>query len=248
VKRALPVLAVAALLAGCSSPAPAADGLSGTITVFAAASLTATFTELAAEFEADHPGVTVLTSFAGSADLVSQVQNGALADVVATADQTTMEKIVDLTDTPVVFASNTLEIAVPPGNPAKIKTLSDLARPDVKTVVCAPVVPCGAATVSIERTSGIDIHPVSEESAVTDVLGKVATGEADVGLVYVTDVAGAKGSVLGIEFPEAAEVVNSYPIATATGSKNPRFASEFLRFVTGAKGRAVLAAAGFGTP
>ena len=242
------MLAIAALLVGCSSPAPATDGLSGSITVFAAASLTATFTELAEQFEAEHPGVTVQTSFAGSADLVTQLQGGAQADVFATADQKNMAKVVDLTDTPVDFATNTLEIAVPPSNPAGVKTFADLAKPEVKTVDCAPVVPCGAATVTIEPGTGIDIHPVSEESAVTDVLGKVSSGEADAGLVYVTDITGSKGTVKGIEFPEAAKAVNTYPIATLTASANAKVAAAFLAFVTGAEGVRVLKAAGFGAP
>lgn len=247
-RRAIPVLAVAALLAGCSSPAPATDGLSGSITVFAAASLTATFTELAEEFEAEHPGVTVQTSFAGSADLVTQLQGGAQTDVFATADQNNMAKVIDLTDTPVDFATNILEIAVPPSNPAGITTFADLAGPEVRTVVCAPVVPCGAATVTIEQATGIDIHPVSEESAVTDVLGKVSSGEADAGLVYVTDVTGSKGTVKGIEFPESTKAVNTYPIATLRSSANAKVASAFLKFVTGAEGAKVLKAAGFGAP
>ena len=246
--------AVALSAAACSSPAPkaspsaSADDLSGTITVFGAASLTATFTELAKQFESDHPDVTVQTSFAGSADLVTQLQNGAGADLFASADEKNMDKVADLLDTRVDFATNTLEIAVPPSNPAGVKTFADLAKPDVKTVVCAPVVPCGSATVTIEQATGIDITPVSEESAVTDVLGKVSSGEADAGLVYVTDVKGAKGSVKGIEFPESSKAVNTYPIATLKDSANAKVAAAFLKFVTGTKGKAVLSAAGFGAP
>ncbi len=251
-KHLIPIVVVALLLAGCASPvaepsAAPADELTGTLTVFAAASLTATFTELAEEFEAAHPGVAVQTSFAGSAELVTQLQGGAKADVLATADQKAMAKVLDLTGIPVDFATNRLEIAVPPSNPAGIDSFADLAGPEVKTVVCAPVVPCGAATVALEQATGIDIHPVSEESAVTDVLGKVSSGEADAGLVYVTDVKGSKGTVKGIGFPESSKAVNTYPVATLTASTNPTAAQAFLDFVVGAAGKKVLAAAGFGT-
>ncbi|MET4705509.1 molybdate transport system substrate-binding protein [Frigoribacterium sp. UYMn621] len=252
-----PLLAVFTLgillaTAGCAASAPSAtpknDSLSGSITVFAAASLTQTFGELATRFEAAHPGVTVATSFAGSADLVSQITAGAPADVFASADTTNMTKVSSLVATPVNFATNVLEIAVPPGNPAKIATLADLARPGVKTVVCAPAVPCGAATAAVETAGGVNISPVSEENAVTDVLGKVSSGEADAGLVYVTDVKGAGSSVTGITFPESSAAVNTYPIATVKAGTNQAVATAFVAFVTGSVGRSVLAAAGFGAP
>ncbi|CAN5116095.1 molybdate ABC transporter substrate-binding protein [soil metagenome] len=238
--------------AGCAASAPSAtpknDSLSGSITVFAAASLTQTFGELATRFEAAHPGVTVATSFAGSADLVSQITAGAPADVFASADTTNMTKVSSLVATQVNFATNVLEIAVPPGNPAKIATLADLARPGVKTVVCAPAVPCGAATAAVETAGGVNISPVSEENAVTDVLGKVSSGEADVGLVYVTDVKRAGSRVTGITFPESSAAVNTYPIATVKAGTNQAVATAFVAFVTGSVGRSVLAAAGFGAP
>ncbi len=153
-----------------------------------------------------------------------------------------------LVGTPVNFATNVLEIAVPPGNPARIATFADLARPGVKTVVCAPAAPCGAAAVAIENATGVKLAPVSEENAVTDVLGKVASGEADAGLVYVTDVTGAGSSVTGIPFPESSAAVNTYPIATITAGKNATVARAFVHYVTGKVGRSVLAAAGFGAP
>ncbi len=238
--------------AGCAargpSAAPTKDALRGSITVFAAASLTKTFGELATKFEAAHPGVTVATSFAGSADLVAQITAGAPADVFASADPRNMAMVSSLVGTPVNFATNVLEIAVPPGNPARIATFADLARPGVKTVVCAPAAPCGAAAVAIENATGVKLAPVSEENAVTDVLGKVASGEADAGLVYVTDVTGAGSSVTGIPFPESSAAVNTYPIATITAGKNATVARAFVHYVTGKVGRSVLAAAGFGAP
>jgi molybdate transport system substrate-binding protein len=265
-KQLLATIAGGILLAaaGCSaavstpSPAPTTDSLSGSITVFAAASLTKTFGTLVSKFEAEHPGVTVATSFAGSADLAAQITAGAPADVFASADTKNMAKVSTLVGTPVNFATNVLEIAVPPGNPAKIATLADLAKPGVKTVICAPAVPCGAAAVAVETAAGVKLTPVSEENAVTDVLGKVSSGEADAGLVYVTDVKRAAASVTGITFPESSTAVTTYPIATVKAGTvkagtekagaNSRVAQAFVDFVTGTVGRSVLAAAGFGAP
>ncbi|KAA1378194.1 molybdate ABC transporter substrate-binding protein [Aeromicrobium fastidiosum] len=258
-KRIMGLAAAALLLtttvAACGSSDDASRGADApkatTITVFAAASLKGAFTEIGAEFEKANPGVTVTFNFAGSADLVSQIQQGAPADVFASADTKNMDKATgdDLVDgTPADFATNTLEIATPPGNPAKIDSLDDLARKGVKVVLCAPEVPCGAAAVGVEQASGVDIAPVSEEQSVTDVLGKVISGEADAGLVYVTDVKAAGDQVVGVTFPESGDVVNTYPIASLAGSKSPEAARAFAEFVTGTKGQAVLAAAGFAKP
>ncbi|MCS5714645.1 molybdate ABC transporter substrate-binding protein [Herbiconiux sp. CPCC 205716] len=261
------VLAAAALLllSGCAGQAApsgdaapsaassgTADSLEGSITVFAAASLKATFTELAQEFEAAHPGVTVELSFAGSSDLVTQITEGAPADVFASADEKNMAKLTDagLVDAgaPVDFATNVLTIAVPPGNPGTVEAFADLADPAVRTVICAAQVPCGAATATLETATGVTIPAVSEESSVTDVLGKVTSGEADAGLVYVTDVVAAGDAVEGVDIPEAAEAVNTYPIAPVAGSQNEAAAQAFVALVTGSTGRDVLTAAGFGAP
>ena len=234
---------------GASSSASGA--VSGRLTVYAAASLRKTFTEIGRRFEQAHPGTTVTFSFAGSSDLVAQLQQGAPADVFASADTRNMAKATDDSLTagePVDFARNTLEIAVPPGNPGKVGSLEDLARPGLKVVVCAPAVPCGAAAAKVESAARVDLKPVSEEQSVTDVLGKVSSGEADAGLVYVTDVRGAGGSVQGIPFAEASAAVNTYPIATLKGSRNPALAAAFVQAVTGEPGQSVLAAAGFGKP
>ncbi len=219
--------------------------------MFAAASLTSTFTELGRTFEAGHPGVDVTFSFAGSSDLVTQLQAGAPADVFAAADTTNMAKATGddlVAGEPVVFASNTLTIAVPPGNPARVRSFADLARPGTTVVVCAPQVPCGAATEKVETAAGVSLEPVSEESSVTDVLNKVVSGEADAGVVYLTDAKGSGGKVTAVDFPEAQQAVNSYPIATLAASRQPDLARQFVDLVTGPQGRQVLGAAGFGAP
>jgi molybdate transport system substrate-binding protein len=254
------VLLAAGAGAGCGSDSgsPGGGGTSGAsgtseqnLTVFAAASLKSTFTTLGQQFEEGHTGTKVAFNFAGSADLVTQLQQGAPADVFASADTKNMTKATgdDLVDgTPTAFASNTLEIAVPPDNPAGVASFADLARPGVKVVVCAAAVPCGSAAEKIETASGIGLRPVSEETSVTDVLNKVQTGEADAGLVYVTDIRSAGAKVTGIPFPESKEAVNQYPIATLTGSKNQTLAKQFIELVTGPEGQRVLAGAGFAKP
>ena len=219
-----------------------------TITVFAAASLKGAFTEIGEKFEAEHEGVTVRFNFGGSADLVAQLQQGAQADVLATADEATMTKATDdgLVEALAYLGTNTLEIATPPANPANVDSIDDLTSPDVKVVVCAPEVPCGAAAARAEQAAGVDISPVSEEQSVTDVLGKVISGEADAGLVYATDVRAAGAKVRGVPFPEAAAVVNKYPLAALARSTHEPVSQEFVDFVTGPEGQAVLGAAGFG--
>ncbi len=245
-------LACAALLAlaGCGSSTD--DGADGdtTLTVFAASSLKGAFTELGKQFEADHDGVKVVFSFAGSSDLVAQLQQGADADVFASADEANMDKLTadDLVGEPLLFATNTLEIAVPPGDPAGVENLEDLTKDSLKLVVCAPEVPCGAATTELEEAAGLDLTPVSEEQSVTDVLNKVISGEADAGLVYVTDVKAAGDKVEGIGIDDATNVVNYYPIATVADSEESDLAQEFMDLVTGDEGRQVLADAGFGKP
>ena len=222
-----------------------------TLTVFAAASLQKPFEQIGKDFEKAHPGVTVKFSFGGSSGLVAQLSDGAPADVLATANEATMSKAVaaDLvSDTPAPFVSNMLQIAVPKDNPAGVTSLADLSKPGAKVVLCAPAVPCGAAALSLEKSASIDIKPVSEEQSVTDVLGKVRSGEADAGLVYVTDVAGAGGEVRGIDFPEAKTAINIYPIAALKAAKDASLATEFIGAISGTEGQSVLKAAGFAAP
>jgi len=260
-RAALPAVALVsvtlvAAVAGCGAdPTPSAESgpstPSTTLTVFAAASLKPTFTTLGKLFESRHADTSVTFSFAGSSDLVAQLQQGAPADVLATADSTNMDKATadGLVDgTPVTFAANTLEIAVPPDNPGAVASWRDLMRPGLKLVLCAPEVPCGSAAQKIETATGVDLKPVSEEQSVTDVLNKVTTGEADAGLVYVTDVQSAGDKVRGIPFPESSTAVNSYPIAALASGRNQGMARDFVALVTGADGQRVLSDAGFDKP
>ncbi len=251
ITRLLPVLAAALLLvAGCES----ADQRSADqqkVVVFAAASLTKPFTAIGDQFGKDHPGATIEFSFAGSSDLVTQLTQGAHADVFASADTKNMDKAATaglLAGAPVNFASNTLTIAVAPGNPKGITTFQDLAKPGLTVVVCAPQVPCGAATQAVQTKTGVTLTPVSEESSVTDVLNKVTSGQADAGLVYVTDTAGAGDKVLAVSFPEAAGTVNTYPIAALKQAQNSTLADAFVDLVTSPAGQEILTKAGFGKP
>lgn len=244
-------LATLGLLLPLAACGGGSEGNTSTLTVYAAASLTATFEQIGQEFEAEHDGVDVQLSFGGSSDLVTQIQEGAHADVFASADTANMDKLTGdglASGDPEDFATNTLEIAVPPGNPAGITSLQDLADAGVDLVVCAPEVPCGAAARAVADRAGVTLSPVSEEQSVTDVLAKVASGEADAGLVYRTDVLGAGDGVEGIEFPESSTVVNTYPIVAVEGSDHPDLAREFVELVVGETGRRILADAGFGPP
>lgn len=244
-------LVLLAGLSGCGGDDSSGGSDSTTLTVYAASSLTSSFEEIATEFEKSHDGVNVEFSFAGSSDLVSQIQQGAPADVFASADTANMDKLTadDLVGSgPENFASNTLEIAVPPDNPAGITSLQDLTKSGVNLVICAPEVPCGAASQKVAEVAGLTFTPVSEEQAVIDVLSKVTTGEADAGLVYVTDIKAAGDTVTGITFPESAEAVNTYPIATTADSENADLAQEFMDLVLGDTGQSILAEAGFAKP
>lgn len=250
----LALAVAAAVLSGCGSSQSTSSPTSatpGTITVFAAASLRQTFTELGKKFEAAHPGSKVQFSFAGSSDLAAQIKQGATADVFASADVPNMQKVLDAgqaTEAPVTFAKNTLTIVTAPGNPKNVTRLGDLAKPDLTVVLCAPQVPCGSAAKRVEATAGVDIKPVSEESSVTDVLAKVTSGQADAGLVYVTDAKVAGSKVTAVAFPESSHAVNIYPIVVVAGTKKSDLAHQFESLVTGPDGRAVLSSAGFDLP
>lgn len=240
-------------LVGCGGETPAASGsspggsISGTVTVFAAASLTGTFTQLGKDFEAAHPGVKVVFNFAGSSALAQQLNQGAPADVFASAAPKNMDQVTDK-GTPVTFARNRLEIAVPKGNPGRITGLADFADADRKLALCAEQVPCGAAAKKVFESAGITPQPDSLEQDVKAALTKVSLGEVDAALVYRTDVLAAKGKVEGIPFPEASKAVNDYPIATLPKAPNPTAAKAFVELVLSPPGQTILTKAGFDTP
>jgi molybdate transport system substrate-binding protein len=248
-------VALLAVVTGCSSApatgsAAAGGGSSGTVTVFAAASLTETFTTLARQFEAAHPGSRVKLNFGASSSLALQIEQGARADVFAPASTANMSQLVRAGEVsiPNDFASNSLEIAVPPDNPAGIAILADLARAGVKLALCQPQVPCGAAAAQVFRKAGLSVEPVTLESDVKATLTKVRTGEVDAGLVYVSDVRSAGVKVRGIPIPAALNVAVQYPIAVVSTSPNAAGARAFSDYVRSAAGQQVLAGAGFGPP
>lgn len=239
----------AGLVAATGACAPD-DGGDETLTVFAAASLGDSFTQIAEEFEAANPGVDVVLSFDGSQNLVDQIASGAPVDVLATADERTMDRAVGAGDVvkPQRFATNTLTIIVPDGNPAGITGLDDSLK-GKKLVICAPEVPCGAATEKVAAATGVELEPVSEEQKVSDVRGKVESGQADVGIVYRTDAAAAADRTDEIELAGADAAVNDYPIARTTRtdeSGTAATADEFIAFVLSDRGQAILAGDGFG--
>ena len=245
------------VLAGCSTP-PAGpsttttpDPLSGTVTVLAAASLTEVYGDLAARFEKLHPKVTITENFGGSSALAAQIVQGAPADLFATANEATMKTVTDagLADgTPVVYATNVLTLVVPPSNPAGITTVGDLAKPGVKVALCDKTVPCGSAAIGLLAAEKLAVTPVTLETDVKAVLTKVELDEVDAGLVYVTDAHAAGDKVRQIAVPDAANVVNRYPIVVLSASTNKNAARAFEQFILSATGKAALKNAGFGTP
>ncbi|EWS80567.1 molybdate-binding protein [Brachybacterium phenoliresistens] len=246
------VIALALGAAACAGPrGTAGDAGHSTLTVFAAASLTDVFEQVNADFEADHPGVRVVMTNAGSSDLVTQIDQGAPADVLATADERTMARAQELgltAEDPRPFATNTLTIAVAPGNPRGITSLADLTDPDLAVVRCAAPVPCGAVADEVLADAGIPLVAVSEENSVTDVLGKVTSGQADAGLVYATDVARSGGAAEAVTIPGAAAHATVYPIAVTDRAEDPELAAAYREAVLGPEGRAALGDAGFGPP
>lgn len=243
-----------ALLAGCgesSSATAEGDGVTGRVTVLAAASLTDAFTELAERFEAEHDGVHVVLSFGGSSGLAQQVVTGVPADVFAAASPETMATVVDAggaASEPEVFARNRMQVVVPAGNPASVRGLRDLADPERTVALCAGQVPCGAAAEQVFAVAGLRPAPDTLEQDVKAVLTKVQLGEVDAGLVYRTDVIAAGDSVLGLPTPQADRVSTDYLVAVLSEAPNSVAAQAFVAFVRSAEGRRVLSAAGFETP
>jgi molybdate transport system substrate-binding protein len=247
-------VSAAAASAAIESPSDIAtpvSGLSGNVVVFAASSLQATFTTLISKFEAANPGVKVTPSYGGSDTLAAEITQGAPVDVFAAASTTTMGTVTtagDAVGTPQVFAKNELEIAVAPNNPDHIATLADVTKSGVKLALCAATVPCGAAASKAFAAAKLTPHPVTLEQDVASVLTKVELGEVDAGIVYQTDVKSAGSKVVGVNFAEAANAINTYPIAVLKGAKNPTGAQAFVAYVISAAGQQILQAAGFQQP
>jgi molybdate transport system substrate-binding protein len=247
-------LAVAALV-GCgkdgTAPPPTAGGLSGTVTVFAAASLTGSFQQIGKDFEAANPGVKVTFNFAGSSALATQINQGAPADVFASAAPANMKTVTDAGNAdgvPATFVKNQLVIAVAKGNPKGIAGLADLTKPGVKVALCAEQVPCGAAAKKALTAAKVTVTPVTQEQDVKAALSKVTLGEVDAALVYRTDVKAAADKVDGIEFPESAGAINEYPIVVLKNAPNKAGAAAFVAYVRSDKGMGVLTNAGFQSP
>lgn len=253
--RAAVVAATALTVSGCGAaeqhqPTPSAESGSVQLTVFAAASLNESFTELGQEFEAGHPGTDVRFNFAGSSTLARQLQRGAPADVFASANQEQMRDVVDagLVSGPAQFAGNKLRIVTPAGNPADVDGLEDFSDKDKTIALCAEQVPCGAAAREAFAAAGVEPVPDTLEQDVKAVLTKVALGEADAGLVYVTDVAAAGGDVAGFDFPAADAAVNEYHIGALEQAPHQEAAAAFVDFVQSRQGRQTLAEFGFMVP
>ncbi|MDU0348931.1 molybdate ABC transporter substrate-binding protein, partial [Actinomyces sp. MRS3W] len=221
----------------------------GELVVFAAASLQDAFEDIAADFQTTYPNVLVTFDFQGSQDLVTALAEGGAADVLATANNSTMEDAVsqELVGEQTEFATNVLTLITPADNPAGVTGIDDGSLDGADLVICAPEVPCGEATVKLTEELGVTLNPVSEEQKVTDVRGKVASGEADAGIVYTTDAADAGDAVRTIALPDN-DVVNHYPIAVTRSAANPEAAQAFVDLVVSDAGQAVLAGYGFGAP
>jgi molybdate transport system substrate-binding protein len=265
---ALTAVALAAIaVAGCSSStssstasSPASSSSSaassssatqtGTITVFAAASLMGTFTQLGKQFEAAHPGDTVKFSFGGSSTLATQITGGAPADVFASAAPANMDTVVSAGDAsnPKDFAKNTAEVAVPPSNPAKVTSVNDLAKSSVKVALCQPKVPCGVLAAQVFKNAGVTVKPVTLQPDVKSVLTQVELGNVDAGMVYVTDVKAAGAKVKGVPIPASDNASTLYPIATISNSTHQAEAAAFVAYVLSPAGEQVLTAAGFQQP
>ena len=251
-RRAL-ALGLAALVVGACSTSSTAVGapLAGDVTVFAGSSLVDAFRTIGDEIKKSNPDARFTFNFGSSSTLATQITNGAPADLFASADEANMQKVVDakLTDgSPTPFATNRLEIAVAAGNPRKIGALADLARTDVVLVLAAPTVPAGKYALEALTKSGVTAKPVSQEVDVRAVLNKVSLGEADAGIVYVTDVKSAAGRVTGIDIPEQQQVVARYPIAAVKDSKNAQLAHRFIEYLVSPAGQSALAEFGFSKP
>ncbi len=250
IRGSAPLAVVVLSMAACGSPMPATP-VSRTITVLAAASLTAAFQSAGSAFTRANPSMRAEFNFAGSSTLVTQIQEGAPVDVFAAADQPNMQKLIDgglVAGSPQVFATNRLQIVVQGGNPKSINGLQDLARPGLVLVLCGPTVPCGRYAAQALQKAGVHVAPASQEADVKAVVSKVALGEADAGIVYVTDITAGGKAVQGISIPDDQNVLASYPIAVLTAARDRGAARAFVDFILSPNGQRILASFGFGGP
>lgn len=226
------------------------QALSGSIRVDAASSLTEAFNTIKAQFTKAHPGTSIAITYGASSDLSTQITQGAHVDVFASASVKNMDAVVTAgaASDPVDFVSNSLEIAVPPGNPGKVTGVADLAKSTVKVAVCDPAVPCGVVAAAVFSNAKITVHPKANEPDVKSTLAIVESGEVDAGLVYITDVRSAVGKVKGIKIPVDMNASTTYPIAALTNAGNPTLAKAFVDYVLSAEGKKVLTSDGFGIP
>lgn len=246
---AVSVLAACGSSGGTSSSSGSGQ-VKGTVIVFAAASLTNAFDKIGAQFEKAHPGVSVKFNYAGSSSLATSIKQGAKADLFASADTTNMKTVTSAslsTGRPKIFAKNKLEILVDKGNPMKI-TSADLAKPAVKVAVCAPSVPCGKYSTEIFDKANVTVKPVAEETSVSGVVTKVTLGEADAGIVYVTEVKSAAGKATGVPIPPNQNVVADYPIVQLKDAPNSPAARSFMQYVDSSSGQKVIDSYGFLPP
>src|SRR3954470_3098444 len=246
-------LTVAVVLGACSSDkkaAPATSSASGPVTVFAAASLTESFSDEQTTLKSERPGLNITYNFGGSGALVTQIQQGAPADVIATADTASMQKLVDggMVETPQTFAKNKLQILVAPGNPKNIQGLSDLSRSDITFVTEDETVPAGKYSAQALQSAGVTTSPVSKEADVKSAVAKVTSGEADATIVYVTDVTAAGSKGTGVPIPDDQNVIATYPIAIVKASGNQAAAAAYVDAIVHGSGRQALADRGFLPP
>jgi molybdate transport system substrate-binding protein len=248
-------------IASCSSDKAATPGtvgstntpasVSGHIVVFAASSLTDAFNEMGTAFKSANPNATVTFNFAGSSDLVTQIGQGAPADIFVSADDSNMRKLTDANETvgaPVSIAKNTFQIIVEKGNPKHVTGVADLARSDLLVVLCADTVPCGKGAATILKNASVTVTPKSFEDKVKGVVTKVTAGEADAGIVFVTDVQAAGDKAAGVDIPANVNVISNYPMVVTKEAKNAVAAQAFIGFVAGRTGHAILAKYGFLAP
>jgi molybdate transport system substrate-binding protein len=250
-KRIFVALAALAVLTAAAQPVAAAPKPSGEITVFAASSLTESFDAIAKQFEKKYPDVTVKFNFDASSNLATQINQGAPADVFASADQDNLQKTIDsgaVTPPPVAFAKNRLEIAVEKGNPKKIKGLADLQKSGLVVVLCADQVPCGKYAAESLAKAGVSISPASKEENAKATLSKVSIGEADASIVYVTDVKASKGTTSGVKVADKQNVIATYPMGVVKDSQNATAAKAWVQYVKSKDGQKTLRKFGFLPP